>query len=35
MLERATLLGGKLHAGPDPGRGWTVDAVFPTGGGQA
>src|SRR5918999_715080 len=35
MLERATLLGGKLRAGPDPGRGWTVDAVFPTGGGQA
>jgi signal transduction histidine kinase len=35
MLERATLLGGKLHAGPDLGRGWTVDVVFPTGGGQA
>jgi signal transduction histidine kinase len=35
MAERATLLGGTLRAGPGPGRGWTVDAVFPTGGAQA
>jgi signal transduction histidine kinase len=35
MAERATLLGGTLRAGPAPGRGWTVDAVFPTGGAQA
>ena len=35
MAERATLLGGTLRAGPSPGRGWTVDAVFPTGGAQA
>jgi signal transduction histidine kinase len=35
MAERATLLGGTLQAGPGPGRGWTVDAVFPTGGAQA
>jgi len=34
MTERATLLGGTLRAGPGPGRGWTVDAVFPTGGAQ-
>ena len=34
MAERATLLGGTLRA-PAPGRGWTVDAVFPTGGAQA
>jgi signal transduction histidine kinase len=32
MAERASLLGGTLRAGPDPGRGWTVDAVLPTGG---
>jgi signal transduction histidine kinase len=32
MVERATLLGGTLQAGPSPGRGWTVDAVLPTGG---
>jgi len=32
MTERATLLGGTLRAGPGPGRGWTVDAEFPTGG---
>jgi signal transduction histidine kinase len=35
MTERTTLLGGTLRAGPGPGRGWTVDAVFPTGGAQA
>jgi signal transduction histidine kinase len=29
MAERATLLGGTLRAGPGPGRGWTVDVVFP------
>jgi len=31
MAERAKLLGGTLEAGPSPGRGWTVDAVLPTG----
>src|SRR5918992_2252909 len=35
MAERATLLGGTLRAGPGPGGGWRVDAVFPTGGAQA
>jgi signal transduction histidine kinase len=35
MTERTVLLGGTLRAGPAPGRGWTVEAVFPTGGGQA
>jgi signal transduction histidine kinase len=34
MAERATLLGGTLRAGPDLGRGWTVNAVFPMGGAQ-
>jgi len=29
MTERATLLGGTLHAGPNDGRGWTVTAVLP------
>lgn len=29
MAERASLLGGTLRAGPDPGGGWTVDAVLP------
>jgi signal transduction histidine kinase len=29
MAERATLLGGTVHAGPAPGRGWTVAAVLP------
>lgn len=29
MAERAKLLGGSLHAGPHPDRGWTVDAVLP------
>ena len=29
MTERATLLGGTLAAGPQPGRGWTVSAVLP------
>jgi signal transduction histidine kinase len=29
MTERATLLGGTLHAGPNPTRGWTVTAVLP------
>ena len=32
MAERAALLGGTLRAGPGPGGGWMVDAVFPTGG---
>ena len=31
MAERATLLGGTLRAGPDGVKGWTVDAVLPTG----
>ncbi len=29
MTERAELLGGTLEAGPNAGRGWTVDAVLP------
>ena len=29
MTERATLLGGRVEAGPRPGRGWAVEAVFP------
>ena len=29
MTERATLLGGTLRVGPDPIRGWVVDAVLP------
>lgn len=29
MTERATLLGGTLHAGPNPDRGWHVEAVLP------
>jgi signal transduction histidine kinase len=32
MTERATLLGGSLRAGPNPHRGWTVDALLPKGG---
>ena len=35
MVERATLLGGTLRAGPGPRRGWMVDAVFPTEGAPA
>lgn len=35
MAEQAALLGGTLRAGPGPGGGWTVDAVFPTGGARA
>jgi signal transduction histidine kinase len=35
MAERATLLGGTLRAGPGPGGGWAVEAMFPTGGAQA
>ena len=31
MRERATLLGGTLHAGPGPVRGWVVQATLPTG----
>ncbi len=31
MAERASLLGGTLEAGPDPGGGWRVDAVLPHG----
>lgn len=29
MAERATILGGTLDAGPQPGRGWRVHAVLP------
>jgi signal transduction histidine kinase len=29
MTERAALLGGTFEAGPDPERGWTVEAVLP------
>lgn len=29
MAERASLLGGRLHAGPDPAGGWSVDASLP------
>jgi len=29
MTERAKLLGGSLHAGPGPDRGWLVEAVLP------
>lgn len=29
MTERVELLGGTVHAGPDPRRGWAVDAVLP------
>jgi signal transduction histidine kinase len=29
MAERATLLGGRCEAGPNPDRGWTVTAVLP------
>jgi signal transduction histidine kinase len=29
MAERATLLGGACHAGPDPAGGWTVEATLP------
>jgi len=29
MAERASLLGGTLHARPHPDGGWTVDAVLP------
>jgi signal transduction histidine kinase len=32
MTERANLLGGTLEAGPDQGRGWTVNAVLPRAG---
>lgn len=32
MLERVTLLGGTLEAGPGPGAGWTVTATLPTAG---
>ena len=32
MTERATLLGGTLHAGPGPSGGWTVQAVLPRSG---
>ena len=30
MRERFSLLGGAVHAGPDPGGGWTVEATVPT-----
>jgi signal transduction histidine kinase len=29
MTERASLHGGTLQAVPNPGSGWTVDAVLP------
>ncbi len=29
MAERAKLLGGSCHAGPDPAGGWTVEATLP------
>jgi signal transduction histidine kinase len=29
MRERATLLGGTFHAGPNAGRGWRVEATLP------
>ena len=29
MAERVSMLGGTLQAGPDPGGGWTIDAVLP------
>ena len=29
MRERFSLLGGEVHAGPDPGGGWTVEATVP------
>jgi signal transduction histidine kinase len=32
MTERATLLGGRLSAGPGPERGWSVEAVLPRAG---
>ena len=32
MTERAELLGGTCHAGPNPERGWTVTAVLPRNG---
>jgi signal transduction histidine kinase len=31
MAERVSMLGGTLEAGPDPGGGWTIDAVLPKG----
>jgi signal transduction histidine kinase len=34
MAERAKLLGGTLEAGPNPNRGWTVQAVLPRGRGR-
>jgi signal transduction histidine kinase len=35
MNERAKLLGGTLYAGPNGGRGWTVNAVLPRDGSLA
>ncbi len=32
MTERAKLLGGTLEAGPDPDRGWAVNAMLPRAG---
>lgn len=34
MNERTTLLGGTLEAGPNPDRGWSVNAVLPKTGAQ-
>lgn len=35
MTERATMLGGRLSAGPGPVRGWAVEAVLPRAGAGA
>jgi signal transduction histidine kinase len=35
MTERASLLGGRLTAGPGPERGWSVQAVLPRAGAGA
>lgn len=34
MTERVALVGGSLKAGPQPGRGWLVEAVLPRGDNQ-
>lgn len=35
LAERAKLLGGTMSAGPNPGRGWSMQAVLPRNGGPA